>query len=283
MTTDDIKVDTELQEPTKEPQILEDLEERAQIDLNKISDDLECEKEAPINPRFGARKSDLIKSIEKLTKKYSHRALLRMRKAELETILGGLFEDKCEILGGKRPDQKLMIDTMIKIVHTCCGLVEFGTKRYHEYLGGYCLHNFVDNVKNPESDALLRDVLCDVYRENEELLISLMSKETKLMMVFVLAGVQSARKYHPKLENDQMGSNICGGRQQKFREKYDDEKSCPDSRNARQPSRYCDRSGQRKQSGNLGFFEVQEFAAQSGTVPRQRIDKDLLRKQRKKT
>ena len=37
------------------------------------------------------------------------------------------------------------------------------------------LHNFTKNVQSPSSDALLRDVMTDVYKENEEFLISSVS------------------------------------------------------------------------------------------------------------
>ena len=163
---------------------IEELKERADIDLQRVSEEIEVEKteEIVINPRFGPRKSDLIKSIQKLTDEFSARNLSRRRKAELETILADLFEAKCDVVIDEvpRPDRKMMVDTLVKITHALCGLVEFGTKRYHRYLGGYCLHDFTKNVQSPSSDALLRDVMTDVYKENEEFLISVLSKESKL-------------------------------------------------------------------------------------------------------
>jgi hypothetical protein len=196
MTADDIE------SITGEAVDLEELEERAEIPIEEVSEAIKI----PLNPRFGPYKKDLIRDIKKLTDQFSDRQLQRSRKEDLVRILAEQMETKIvqvqspPELAQVSPDKRLMIGSMYRISLAFCGLLEGASKKFQPM--GYCIHNYANTVDQPRNREVIMDVLGEIWDEHSEVLQAYCSKESRLFLVFGLALVTSVRKYSPIMENE---------------------------------------------------------------------------------
>ena len=202
MTADDIE------SITGEAVDLEELEERAEIPIEEVSEAIKI----PLNPRFGPYKKDLIRDIKKLTDQFSDRQLQRSRKEDLVRILAEQMETKIvqvqspPELAQVSPDKRLMIGSMYRISLAFCGLLEGASKKFQPM--GYCIHNYANTVDQPRNREVIMDVLGEIWDEHSEVLQCIYtaqaycSKESRLFLVFGLALVTSVRKYSPIMENE---------------------------------------------------------------------------------
>ena len=64
------------------------------------------------------------------------------------------------------------------------------------------MHEYSKNIdENDFSRETLKQVLFEVYTENEQMLSSMMTKEGRLIAVFVISAAASCRKFSPELIN----------------------------------------------------------------------------------
>jgi hypothetical protein len=167
-------------------------------------------------------KRDIIAAIKRLAPdRYSDRQLQRMKKTELKLKLTEVFEEKCKecLVGPEEPqqtdesperrhDSRLVIECMYQCILGVCTITEGLSKKYSCYLGGMCLHNYRQNIDNSDfSRETLKTICHEVFLEHKETLTNLMSKEGRLIVVLLLSGIQSVRKYSPMLENGHVHRN----------------------------------------------------------------------------
>ena len=155
--------------------------------------------ESKVSSKFLPLKRDLIDDILKINKKYSRRALGRMRKEELKTLLGSSFEEKCEEVLDDLPTHEKP-EVMIQAMYNCClglcQLLETGTKRFHTYMPGHVvLHNFPENIDKPRNKEVILDCLETIYAKNAQLIKAYMTVETRLLFVFSVGAFASLKKY----------------------------------------------------------------------------------------
>ena len=202
--------------PDDEPPIIEvNAPEMEPIRLDKVSDNLDVASDRHDIQKM-KYKRDIIESIKKIAPgRYSDRQLTRMKKHKLKELLTETFEDKClESVGieeievddekEKRIQQngKLVVEAMYRVTLGLANLVEAGSKKFNGYIGGYCLHEYSKNIdENDFSRETLKQVLFEVYTENEQMLSSMMTKEGRLIAVFVMSAAASCRKFSPELIN----------------------------------------------------------------------------------
>ena len=185
---------------------MEDLEERDEIPVDLVAEEVSEAIKIPLNPRFGPFKKDIIRDIKKLTTEYSDRQLNRTKRDDLIKILAEQMERTVvEIqappeIANVSPDKRLMIGAMYRISLAFCQLLEGASKKFQPM--GYCIHNYANTVDQPRYREVIMDVLGEIWDEHSEVLQAYCSKESRLFLVFGLALVSSVRKYSPLMEND---------------------------------------------------------------------------------
>lgn len=166
--------------------------------LEQVSETLDAaveEKKQAKEQKKLKTKRDYILAIKKLTNKYSDRELTRSKKDDLKKILAGSFEETVEKVAVPDPNQGLVVSTMYRLSLGVCSLVEGLSKTYGAAYLGYELHDYARTIdENPGWRMTMISVLEEVYKENQEMLSGLMTKEGRLMFVLIMAGMQSARK-----------------------------------------------------------------------------------------
>ena len=198
--------DDTIQSICGEPVDLEDLQERDEIPVDLVAEEVSEAIKIPLNPRFGPFKKDIIRDIKKLTTEYSDRQLNRTKRDDLIKILAEQMERTVvEIqappeIANVSPDKRLMIGSMYRISLAFCQLLEGASKKFQPM--GYCIHNYANTVDQPRNREVIMDVLGEIWDEHSEVLQAYCSKESRLFLVFGLALVSSVRKYSPLMEND---------------------------------------------------------------------------------
>ena len=198
--------DDTIQSICGEPVDLEGLEERDEIPVDLVAEEVSEAIKIPLNPRFGPFKKDIIRDIKKLTTEYSDRQLNRTKRDDLIKILAEQMERTVvEIqappeIANVSPDKRLMIGSMYRISLAFCQLLEGASKKFQPM--GYCIHNYANTVDQPRNREVIMDVLSEIWDEHSEVLQAYCSKESRLFLVFGLALVSSVRKYSPLMEND---------------------------------------------------------------------------------
>ena len=180
------------------------IDEKAQEDIldsvsEKLDGAVEQEKQEKEEKKLKTKR-DYIIAIKKLTNKYSDRELQRTKKEDLKQILAGSFEETVEKVAVPDPHQGLVVSTMYRLSLGLCSLVEGVSKQYGAAYFGYELHEYAQTIdENPGWKMTMISVLEDIYKENQEMLTQLCTKEGRLMFVLVMAGMQSCRKSEPRI------------------------------------------------------------------------------------
>jgi len=189
---------------------IESLQERDEIPIMDISEELDKPK---LNPKFILKK-DLIVNIKKLTNKYSDRKLQRMKRADLQKLLGGHFEENMEAVVEPIASDKLVVGTMYRVVLSVCSIMEGLSKKFHP--GGYCIKGWAECIDQTKAhNEMLRQVLFEVYQENAAFIQGYMSKEKRLMLVLFLSGSSCVCKYKHEATMEQ---NVLSCRTKELRE-----------------------------------------------------------------
>ena len=223
-----------------------DVDEKAQDDiLEAVSEKLDVvveEAKVEKEEKKMKTKRDYIMAIKKLTNKYSDRELQRTKKEDLKKILAGSFEETVEKVSVPDPHQGLVVSTMYRLSLGMCSLVEGVSKQYGAAYFGYELHGYARTIdENPGWRETMISVLEEIYKENQEMLGTFMTKEGRLLFVLVMAGMQSVRKSEPKINDSR--------RYQSTVEQNNYHHRRPQSREKQPSPVLSSQSGRRKQQG----------------------------------
>ena len=204
---------------TTEQPTVQDLIERSQIDMNKVSERIDRVEE----PQTPLLKRDYIRNIKKLTNRFSDRVLQRMRKDQLKQTLASLWSDKVSEIGSvsvrrEEPQQpgapRMSNEILVGTMYNCTLLVASGIealkKNFNPWLGGYCLDRYSFELNRPEHKSQLISILREIQISNSELIEEYCSVESRLCLLFLVCGANSVKhisqvkKHEPQVQQSNL-------------------------------------------------------------------------------
>ena len=153
-------------------------------------------------------KAQLIESILKITDKYSHRKLTRMRKAELEDVLGETYNEKiCEAFDPQPeeipPPEKeycgmnknQIAELLYSFVQATCNGVERLSQTYSHKIGGFYVEGWGLHIHhNPQLRELLKESLFEVFEDNATVVMPYLTKSGRIYTILLMSLCSSIRR-----------------------------------------------------------------------------------------